>query len=107
MKNLVLVLALSTVSATAFASSPNIEVCKGASRNGDGITAVLNVDNNTVQINSQGARLTYNMEAKDGGDVAEAYTSQDHGGLKITFYDESQSASGWSQELGAFKLSCQ
>lgn len=106
MKNVALVLVLSAFSTPAFARVSG-EICKGSNRDAQGITLVWNSDNDTVTINALGEQSLYRVEAVGGGsDVSSAYGSRDNGGLKVTFYDQDSSASGWSKKLGAFKLKC-
>ena len=110
-KYFVLMMAVGLISSSAFAKG-GYEVCKGVSRDGDAITIVGDYDTEanayTVEVNAQGQRLTYtNCDPVDAGDVADGYNCHENGGLKVTFYDEDMSASGYSQNLGAFKLSCQ
>lgn len=94
------------VSAPAFARA-NGEICKDSNRDAQGITLVWNSDRDTVTVNAQGQQLVYKVEVGTGGsDVSEAYVSRDNGGLKVTFYDQDTSASGWAHDLGAFKLQC-
>jgi hypothetical protein len=106
MKKLALVLTLTALSTPAFARV-NGEICKGSNRDAQGITLIWNSDKDTVTINAQGEQNVYNLEATSGGsDVSYAYGSRDNGGLRVTFYDQDSSASGWSKKLGAFKLRC-
>ncbi|MGZ3652294.1 MAG: hypothetical protein ACXVB9_12225 [Bdellovibrionota bacterium] len=106
MKNLALVIALSALSTPAFAKVSG-EICKGSNRDAQGITLIWNSAEDTATVNAQGQQLVYNLEAgSNGSDVASAYVSRNHGGLKVTFYDVDSSASGWSRDLGAFKLKC-
>jgi len=107
MNKLVLILALTTAS-SAFAAGPQYyEVCQGGSRSGATVTLVGNFDNqDTIEVNAQGERLVYNVEGVEGGDVEESYASREYGGLKVTFFDQGDTASGWSAQLGAFKLHC-
>ncbi len=106
MKKLALVLAFSALSTPAFARV-NGEICKGVNRDAEGITLIWNSDKDTATINAQGEQNVYNLEATSGGtDVSYAYGSRDNGGLRVTFYDQDNSASGWSKKLGAFKLKC-
>lgn len=113
MKTLVLLGTIATLAATA--ARADYEVCKGVSR--DGTTLTLIGDNNNqvdpelgsyITINANGHQQKVLMESADScGDVHECYVSQDGGKtLKVTFYDEDNTASGYSDEFGAFKLSC-
>jgi hypothetical protein len=91
------------------------EVCKGVARGGATLTIIGN-DNNQedpeegsyITIKGNGHQQKVLMAASDScGDVKDCYVSQDGGKtLKVSFYDEDNSASGWSAEYGSFKLSC-
>jgi hypothetical protein len=83
-------IALSILSTNVFAG--NGEVCKVSDRAGQGVTLIWNSDDGTATVNAQGRQTVYDLEAASGG-------------LKVTFYHD-YTASGWSKDLGAFKLAC-
>jgi hypothetical protein len=106
-----LVLSALLMSSAAFAKLPahTYEICKGASKSGVKMTVTGNFNDGSqdkIAINANGERLIYATDPASSGDVEESYTSNDNGGLKITFYDEDSTASGWTAQLGAFKLNC-
>ena len=107
MKNFI-VLSAMLMSAATFAKLPpnSYEICKGYSSNGVPMTVVGNFtdasgpSDNRVTVNANGKRTAINLTYNNScGDVEECYHSESND-FKITFYDEGDSASGWSQELG-------
>jgi hypothetical protein len=110
MKNISLlpVVMLILLSSSAFADGD--ERCQGVSQNGEKIILVGNyLDDDMpcqVDITTQGKTLSYGCQGVDAGTTAEGYESSDYGGLKVTFYDQNLTVTGWSAKLGDFKLQC-
>ena len=97
----------SLFSLTAFADAQN-EICKGNSDNGIAWTITVNSDASKITVNGNGKRKVYDVVADNSrsGDVKYAYVATTGGVFNATFFDQDNSVSGYSDELGKFKGSC-